>query len=140
LIHRCLHGSCAQENLQKTMKIKPTTINSLLMKFPVIPGLFGSWSGMSGHSIPEYTDKYPEFPGNCSPTVVSLRPESLDPSVWSIRTYTRSIRVPFSQRLVFYERGINTPHTPSFKSPLAHFDQKILASKRRALSLPLFHS
>jgi hypothetical protein len=75
------------------------------VKFPVIPGLSGSQSRMSGHSVPEYPDKHPEFPGNCFPSVVSLRPESPDPSVRSIRTYTRSIQVSFTQRLVFCERG-----------------------------------
>jgi hypothetical protein len=140
LIHRCWRGSCAQENLKKTMRIKPTTINNLLVKFPVIPRLSGSLSGMSGPSVPQYPDKHPEFPGNCSPSEVSLRPESPDPSVRSIRTYTRSIRVSFIQRLVFYERGYKYPPYPFIQLSFAHFNQKILASKRRALSLPLFHS
>jgi hypothetical protein len=60
------------------------------MKFHVLSRLSGSLSGMSGHSDPEYPDKHPESPGNCYPSEVSLRPESPDPSVWSIRTYTRS--------------------------------------------------
>jgi hypothetical protein len=95
---------------------------------------------MSGHSALEYPDKHPEFSGNCSPSVVSLRPESPDPGVRSIRTYTRSIRVSFTQRLVFCERGYKYPPYPFIQSSVAHFDQKTLASKIRALSLPLFHS
>jgi hypothetical protein len=95
---------------------------------------------MSGHSAPEYPDKHSEFPGNCYPSEVFLRPESPDPSVRSIRTYTRSIRVPFTQRLVFCERGYKYPPYPFIHLSLAHFNQNTPASKRRALSLPLFHS
>jgi hypothetical protein len=51
------------------MRIKLTTINSLLVKFPAIPEFSGSRSGMSGHSVPEYPGIYPEFPSNCSPVV-----------------------------------------------------------------------
>jgi hypothetical protein len=94
---------------------------------------------MSGYSAPEYLDKHPEFPGNCYPCEVSLRPESPDPYVWSIRTYTRSIRVPFTQWLVFCERGYKYPPYPFIHLSLAHLNQNIPASKRRALSLPLFH-
>jgi hypothetical protein len=51
------------------MRIKPTTINSLVMKFPAKPGVSGNWSGMSGQRRPEFPDIYPESPGNCSPSV-----------------------------------------------------------------------
>jgi hypothetical protein len=94
---------------------------------------------MSGHSDPEYPDKHPESPSNCYPSEVSLSPECPDPFVRSIRTYTRSIRVPFTQRLVFYERGYKYPPYPFIHLSLAHLNQNMLASKRRALSLPLFH-
>jgi hypothetical protein len=51
------------------MRIKSTTVNSLLVKFSAIPALSGSWFGMSGHSVPEYPDIYPKFPSNYSSTV-----------------------------------------------------------------------
>jgi hypothetical protein len=51
------------------MRIKPTTVNSLLVKSPAKPGVSGSWSGISGQRHPEYPDIYPESPGNCSPSV-----------------------------------------------------------------------
>jgi hypothetical protein len=47
------------------MRIKPITINSHLVKFPIKPGVFRSWSGMSGQGCSEYPDIYPESPGNC---------------------------------------------------------------------------
>jgi hypothetical protein len=67
---------------------------------------------------PEYPDIQPESPGKCYSSEVSLGQESPDPYVRSIRTYTRSIRVPFTQRLVFCERGYKYPYTPSFISLL----------------------
>jgi hypothetical protein len=56
----------ALKRTYKTMRIKPTTINSLLVKFPIKPELSGSWSGMSRQGCPEYPNIYPESPGNCS--------------------------------------------------------------------------
>ena len=63
----------------------------------------------------------------------------------SIQTYTQTIRLPLSQRLVSESGGINTPHTPfslslSLSLSLAHFKLNSLESLERALSLPLFYS
>jgi hypothetical protein len=51
------------------MRIKPTTINSLVVKSLAKPGVFGSWSGMSGQRRPEYPDIYLKSLGNYSPSV-----------------------------------------------------------------------
>jgi hypothetical protein len=87
---------------------------------------------MSGHCDPEYPDSNPESPGHCYSS--DLGPESLDPYVRSIRTYTRSIRVPFTQRLVFYERGYKYPSYPFISPSLAHFEPEH-ASKQKESSL-----
>jgi hypothetical protein len=51
LIHKRGRGSCAQENLQKTMRDNPTTKKGLLVKFTVKPGVSGLLSGMSGQRV-----------------------------------------------------------------------------------------
>ena len=49
---------------------------------------------------------------------------------------TRSIRVPFSQRLFFRVRGIYTPLTPSLTLSLVHFESDQVLTLEQALSLP----
>jgi hypothetical protein len=51
------------------MRIKPTTINSLLVKSPAKLGVSGSWSEMFGQRCLEYPDIYPKSPDNYSPSV-----------------------------------------------------------------------
>ena len=54
--------------------------------------------------------------------------------------FSQSIRVPFSQRLFFRVRGINTPLTPSLTLSLAHFVSDQVLTLEQALSLPPFDS
>ena len=54
--------------------------------------------------------------------------------------FSRSNRVPFSQRLFFRVRGINTPLTPSLTLSLAHFKPDQVLTLKQALSLPPFDS
>jgi hypothetical protein len=121
------------------MRIKPTTKNSLLVKIDVYP------------DCPVQCPECPDIMIRSIRTVtrslrvtvsskVSLGPKSLDPYVRSIRTYTRNIRVPFTQQLVFCERGYKYPPYPFIYLSLAHLKQNKPASKRRALPLPFFHS
>ena len=50
--------------------------------------------------------------------------------------FTRSIQVPFSQRLFSRVWGINTPLTPSLTLSLAHFEPEQDLTLEQALSLP----
>jgi len=50
--------------------------------------------------------------------------------------FTRSIRVPFSQRLVSRVWVINTPLTPSLTLSLVHFESDQVLTLEQALSLP----
>jgi hypothetical protein len=104
-------------------------------EIPAKPGVSRSWSGMSGHSVPKYPDIYPEYLSNYSPALSS---ESLNPSVRSIRIYNRSIRVPFSQRLFFCERGINTSYTPFTQTLLLISTRNAHKLKKNSLTPPFF--